>query len=119
MLDKETKRSRRTNSQTKTHADIYIIMKPGPVPVEKKRREEGCRGRQDRQTSRKALAHMLNSSSGDRRDIDNRADIYLSCSRGGDGSFAARQTGKEEATGSRITIQGDFVFAGVSRLLQS
>lgn len=56
---------------------------------------------------------MLNSSLVTEETLTTeQTDIYLSCSRGGDGVFtaAACQTGEEEAIGSRIITQGDFVF---------
>lgn len=63
MLDKGDKKKQTDNSQTKIHADTYNIMKPGLYLWRKK--NEG--GQTDKQK-----AHMLNSSSGHRRDTDNR-----------------------------------------------
>ena len=64
---------------------------------------------------------MLKSSSGDRRDIDNRADRHLSVSQQERRRllYSSRTSGrleKKEAIGSGVITQGDFVFAAVSRL---
>lgn len=63
---------------------------------------------------------MLNSSSRDRRDTDNGADIYLSLSRGGDGSFAAAtQPARAASPGKTRLLEVELLDKEILFLLES
>lgn len=118
MLDKETKRSRRTNSQTKIHRDSYNIMKPGLYLWKKKKGEEG---RVQKLRRRRQSTHVEVIIRGQERHWQQSRQTFICLAAGEEtASFtvAARQDvwEKKEAIGSGVITQGDFVFAAVSRL---